>query len=164
MKAREGGFGMKAAEDAEPSADALLRHYLRALSFRLEHVLASADAAFGDFDAGQGARTPSEIVRHLSGLIVFVGEQYGGPSRAALPALGWQAERDRFRTQLRALEALLGAGAARRGPLSAFQLWQGPLADAMTHVGQLALLRRLAGAPSAPVRYWQADLAGDEPG
>lgn len=136
------------------SAHEILRHYLSALEFRFKHVLAGADDAFGDFGAGQGVRTPRELVRHMTGLMHFAHAQYG----AAHPELGpleWPAEQRRFLASLAELQATLARQLEPAGPLTLEQLWQGPLADAMTHVGQLAMLRRLSGSPVARLRYWQ---------
>jgi hypothetical protein len=38
------------------------------------------------------------------------------------------------------------------------KLIQGPLADALTHVGQLAMLRGMAGVPVRPESYPRAEI------
>lgn len=151
-------------EASDDAALTLLRHYLAALAFRARHVTDGAPAGFGDFRAGAGVRTPAEIVRHVSGMMRFVRDQFQPPATPAVPsapleALPWEAELERLRATLRALDrALTASGGRPHGELTLGQLLQGQLADAMTHVGQLATLRRLAGAPVERVRYWQVQL------
>lgn len=141
------------------TAQDALRHVLVTLGDRFEHAVAGAPPGFGDFDAGHGTRRPLEIVRHLRGLMRFAGALWEGT--AAVPASpgGWDAEVVAFRVDLRALDALLRSMPAPAGETSAAKVLQGPLLDALTHVGQLLTLRRLAGAPVPPRRYFSVDMA-----
>lgn len=141
-----------------PSTQATIRLFLSSLVFRFNHVLAGADEAFGEFSAGEDVRTPREIVRHMSGLLGFVRAQLGGAAGERLEPLTWRGELERFSALARTVDAQLALSAEPQGELNLAQLWQGPLTDALTHVGQLATLRRLSGSPVARVRYWQVEM------
>ena len=133
----------------------LLRRYLAALAYRFEHVTGNAPTGFGDFAAGGEVRSPGHIVRHMTGLVRFAHAQFEEVETVKLEPLPWAEERARFLDSLRALDRACAHGLEPTGEVRLEQLWQGPLSDAMTHVGQLATLRRLAGTPVEGVRYWQ---------
>jgi hypothetical protein len=135
----------------------MLRHFLAAIAYRTQKALRDAPADFGEFRAAQDVRTPSELVCHMTSVLgyartFFVGGQY---RPAPLPTLA--AEVARLHEMLVDLAAHLESGTELRG-IQAEQLLQGPFADAMTHAGQLALLRRLAGAPVPPENFIVADI------
>ena len=135
-----------------------LRRHLAALAYRFEHVSAGAPEGFGDFSAGAEVRTPRELVRHLTGLVRFAHAQFEEVASDKLEPLSWDQERSRFLDSLRALDRGFAHTSEPTGEVGLEQLWQGPLSDAMTHVGQLAMLRRLAGSPVERVRYWQVEM------
>lgn len=160
----------------EGSADAVLRNYLAGLVFRFRHVTDESSEDFAGFEAGSGVRTPAELVRHMTGLVLFAARQFeadeeaadlaGGGERPSEPqALPWPQERARFVDAVWSFHGML-AGGARLRPgrqiATLEQVWHGPLSDLMTHVGQLATLRRLAGEPVRRVRYWQVDCPGPD--
>jgi hypothetical protein len=130
----------------------LLQHFLAVLAYRTQKALRDAPAAFADYRAAPAARTPFELLWHMTGLLgyartMFYGGHYEPPR---LPTL--QAEAARFHAQLQALNRDF-ADSALEAHISDEQFLQGPLADAMTHVGQLALLRRLYGYPVPPENF-----------
>ena len=137
---------------------ALLRHTLATLAYRGGKTLRDATADFATFRAGENTRTPLEIVAHLGDLlqwalsIVRGKEEWKGAEPQA-----WDQEVERFFASLKELDQYL----ATAEPLacSPQQLFQAPIADALTHVGQLALLRRLAGIPLRAESYFVADIA-----
>ena len=143
----------------------LLRHYLAAIAYRTQKALRDAPEHYPDFSAGNQVRTPVEILRHMTSLMgytrtLFLGGSY--PVRPE-PLPTFAEEVTRFHEMLQALGDLLERGE----PLSEIteeQLLQGPLADAMTHVGQLALLRRLADSPVAPESFIYAEVRADRLG
>ena len=142
---------------------AMLRHFLAALAYRTQKALRGAPAGFGDFRAGHDVRPPADLVRHMTSVLgyartFFVGGQY---RPEPLPTLA--AEIERFHEMLADLSAHLAQGTELRG-VRPEQLLQGPFADAMTHAGQLAMLRRLAGAPVAPENFIEAEIAPDRLG
>jgi hypothetical protein len=153
-------------EDGAPDGveRALLCHFLAAIAYRTEKALRGAPATFAAFDAGHQARTPVELLRHMTSLMgytvtMFVGGSY--PHHPE-PLPTWSDEVRRFHRQLAEVASHLERGS----PLSIShrQLLQGPLADTMTHVGQLAMLRRLADAPIAPENFVRADIRSDRLG
>jgi hypothetical protein len=124
----------------------LLQHFLAAIAYRTQKALRGAPDGFAAFRAGPTARTPHELLWHMSGLIGYARTMLHGGTFAP-PRLATLAdEADRFHQLLAALRDDFGAPALR-AQIGDEQFLQGPLADAMTHAGQLALLRRLYGAP-----------------
>ena len=83
----------------------------------------------------------------------FLGGQY---RPAPLPSLAEEVER--FHEMLEDLGALLERDAPMLEDMTAERLLQGPFSDAMTHAGQLALLRRLAGNPVPPENFVVAKI------
>jgi len=131
----------------------LLRHFLAALAYRTQKALRDAPADFGAFRAGDGVRTPAELVHHMTSVLgyartFFIGGRYWPDP---LPSL--QDEMLRFHEMVQDLARHLEAGAPLLQEMTPERLLQGPFADAMTHAGQLAMLRRLAGAPVAPENF-----------
>ena len=130
----------------------LLQHFLAALAYRTQKALRGCPDAFGEFRAGTNVRTPHEIVWHMTGVIGYARTMFHGggftPDRLATFA----GEIERLHATLEALREDLG-NSALTASISDEQFLQGPLADAMTHAGQLALLRRLAGSPVASENF-----------
>jgi hypothetical protein len=141
----------------------LLRHFLAALAYRTQKALRGAPAGFADFRAGQDARTPRELVRHMASVLGYARTFFAGGVYRAEPLEAFEAEVERFHAVLADLAAHLGAGTPLR-EITLEQLLQGPLADAMTHAGQLAMLRRLAGSPVASENFVFADVSPDRLG
>ncbi len=137
---------------------ALLTHYLAALAYRTRKALRDAPPGFGTFSAGHDVRTPAELVRHMTSVLGYARAQFTGVRYRADPLPDLAAEIERFHAMIAALAAHLERGDAPQGNTIA-QLVQGPFSDAMTHAGQLALLRRLAGAPVPPENFIEADVS-----
>lgn len=142
---------------------AMLRHFLAALAYRTQKALRGAPESFGTFQAGNQVRTPAELVRHMTSVLgyartFFLGGRYWPDP---LPDLG--AEVARFHAMLEDLGHHLAEGTELRGTTEE-QLLQGPFADAMTHAGQLAMLRRLSGSPVRPENFVKADVDPDNLG
>ena len=136
----------------------LLRHFLATLAYRTQKALRDAPADFGSFRAAPEVRTPAELVCHMTSVLGFARTFFlGGHYRPApLPSLA--EEVNRFHEMLANLGALLEREAPMLQHMTAERLLQGPFSDAMTHAGQLALLRRLAGNPVAPENFVVADI------
>jgi hypothetical protein len=135
----------------------LLRHFLAAIAYRTAKALRDAPPAYPVFQAGQQARTPRALVRHMSGVINYAISILTAPRDLLVDCSTYEAEVERFFALLRELGDQIG----ERGDLAdtlADELLQGPLADAMTHAGQLALLRRLSGSPIAPEDFYVAAI------
>jgi hypothetical protein len=139
----------------------LLRHSLAALAYRATRALENAPEAFASFN-GAG-RQPVEILAHMGDLFdwalsIATGSQRWNNSQP----LPWAEEQRRFFTSLKAFDSFL----ASQEPLHATieKLLQGPVADALTHVGQLAMLRRLAGSPTRGENFYVAAIVAGKVG
>jgi hypothetical protein len=135
-----------------------LRHALATLAYRGGKVMRDAPEGFADFRAGEKTRTPVQIVAHLGdllewGMVLARGEKNWNEAKPQ----AWDAEVERFFDALHRFDDLL----ASNQPLgcSGERLFQGPIADALTHVGQLAMLRGLAGERVRAENYFGADVA-----
>jgi hypothetical protein len=142
----------------------LLRHFLAALVYRTQKALRDAPAEFGDFRAGEGVRTPAELVRHMTSVIgysrtFFLGGQY---RPEPLPSL--QEEIIRFHLMVEDVAGHIEAGTPLAEGMTEERLLQGPFSDAMTHAGQLAMLRRLAGVPVPPENFIVAEITAERLG
>lgn len=135
----------------------LLRHFLAALAYRTQKALRDAPPGFPDFRIATNVRTPHELVLHMTGVIGYAASLFEGrpflPDRLA----SFEAELARFHETLAALARRFESEPLPVGT-TAERLLQGPLADAMTHAGQLALLRRLHGHPVPPENFLLADI------
>ena len=136
----------------------MLRHCLATLAYRGGKVLRGAPDEFANYRSSESSRTPAEIVAHLVDLLDWAlsiarGQQAWHNSEP----VSWQAGADRFFASLTALDQYL----ASSEPLDVApeKLFQAPIADALTHVGQLAMLRRMAGVPIRGENYFVADIA-----
>jgi len=135
----------------------LLRHTLATLAYRASKAVRDAPAGFADFHAGEGVRTPGQILAHIGDLFDWVlsiakGKQAWRDSKP----LPWEKEVERFFAALKSFDNFLASNAPVEAPLE--KLFQGPIADALTHVGQLAILRRLARAPVKGENYYTAEV------
>jgi hypothetical protein len=137
---------------------ALLRHFLAALAYRTQKALRDAPPEFGTFQVSEGVRTPAELVRHMTSVLGYARTFFIGGEYRPIPMPTLQDEVLRFHEMLTDLAAHLERGTPLLGEMSVERLLQGPFSDAMTHAGQLAMLRRLAGAPVPPENFIVADI------
>ncbi len=124
----------------------LLRHFLAALAYRTQKALRGAPAGFGEFRAGTNVRTPHELLWHMTGVIGYARTMLRGGDFAPPRLDGLEDEVRRFHATLESLRDDFADGTLT-ARITDEQFLQGPLSDAMTHAGQLAMLRRLAGEP-----------------
>src|SRR5262252_4763482 len=134
----------------------MLRHFLAALAYRTQKALREAPAEFAEFAAGHQVRTPMELVRHMTSVLGYARTHFVGGQYRSEALANMSDEVARFHEMLESLASHIDA--ADEAPVTAEQLLQGPLADAMTHAGQIALLRRLAGIPVAPENFIVAGI------
>ena len=134
----------------------LLRHFLATLAYRGGKCLLGAPEEFQQHDTGRGW-TPLKIVAHLGDLLAWSLAMAAGDGlwQVHVPE-DWDAEVARFHRGLANLDQFFASGEPCQAEVP--RLLQGPLADAMTHVGQLAMLRRMTGAPLAGENYFKADI------
>jgi hypothetical protein len=154
-----------AASSAESTNDhvtqgkrALLRHAVATLAYRGGKAIRNAPPEVADFRAGDATRTPVQILAHLGDLLdwalsVAEGTQHWHPSTPGT----WNDESSRFFAALARFDEFLASDRPLGG--SAERLLQGPIADALTHVGQIVMLRRLANAPVRSENFAAADIA-----
>ena len=133
----------------------LLRHTLATLAYRGEKTVRGAPAEFAAF-TGAG-RTPAQILAHLGDLLDWALSMANGSQQwHESQSLRWDQEGARFFAALQAFDDYLASAEPLQAPVE--RLFQGPVADALTHVGQLAMLRRLAGVPIIGENYFVAEI------
>jgi len=140
----------------------LLRHTVASLAYRAARALEGAPEAFADFE-GAGGKLPVQILAHMGDLFDWALSAVEGHERwhTSRPH-SWTTEQQRFFAALHAFDAYL----ASLEPLyaSAEALFQGPIADALTHVGQIAMMRRLAGCPTRGENFYVAEVRAGQVG
>ena len=141
----------------------LLRHTVATVAYRGGKAVRNAPADFGEFRAGDDGRTAVEILAHIGDLFEWAlsiarGSQVWKDSKP----LAWDAECARFFAALKAFDDYLASGEVLHETPE--KLFQGPIADALTHVGQIAMLRRMAGARMKGENYHQAEIVGGRVG
>jgi hypothetical protein len=151
---------MKSEIDAKRQ---MLRHTVATLAYRGGKAVRQAPEGFATFRIGESTRTPEKILAHIGDLLDWALSQAKGQEvwRDSTP-LPWDQEVERFFSALKKFDDYL----ASEAPLgaSAEKLFQGAIADALTHVGQIAMLRRLAGAPIRGENYFKADIVAGRVG
>ena len=136
----------------------LLRHTVATLAYRAEKVLRDAPEGFAELRISAASRTPLEVVAHMCDLMTWGERMARGTYHWAPVAVdSWSAAVDRFFTTLAALDAALAE--RPETTYAADVIFQGPVADALTHVGQIAMLRGTIAAPVRPESYARADIS-----
>jgi hypothetical protein len=139
---------------------ALLQHFLAALAYRTQKALRGHPPGFAGFRAGTHVRTPHELVWHMTGVIGYARTMFDGGLFAPAQLPTFEEEIDRFHATVAALRDDF-ANPQLTARISDEQFLHGPLSDAMTHAGQLAMLRRLAGSPVASENFIFARVTRD---
>lgn len=139
----------------------LLRHAVAALAYRAGVALSDSPGGFAALRVGETTRTPAEILAHmgdlLEGSLLLLRGEFVYLKSEPLP---WAEEVARFYSAVKAFDSYLASDAPLAHPVE--KILQGPVADALTHVGQIVLLRRLAGAPVRAESYFTADIVAGE--
>ena len=145
-------------DSSSDSARELLRHTVATLAYRAGKALRDAPPSFATFAVSPGSRTPEQIVAHMGDLFDWALSMAQGAQKWHDSApQSWDAECQRFFRALEAFDEYL-AGEEPLGT-TVERLFQGPVADALTHTGQIGMLRRMAGAPVRGENYARADIA-----
>ena len=138
-------------------ARTLLRHTLATLAYRGGKTIRDAPATFANYGAPDTARTPAKILAHIGDLMDWALSMADGSRKwhdsAPLP---WDQECERFFAALRKFDDYLASDQPLQAPME--KLFQGPIADALTHVGQLAMLRRMASCSIKGENYFGAEI------
>ncbi|PYY17068.1 MAG: hypothetical protein DMG60_12895 [Acidobacteria bacterium] len=145
------------------SARQLLRHTLATLAYRGGKTLRGAPDGFSAFTCGGGCRSAGEILAHIGDLLDWGLSMVGGNGKwNATGPQSWNDDAKRFHAGLAAFDAYLASDKPLHAPIE--NLFQGPIADALTHVGQIAVLRRLAGSPVKGENYFLSDITAGRVG
>ena len=136
---------------------ALLRHTVATVAYRGAKVLRGAPAEFAEFKLNPTTRTPAEILAHVGDLYDWALAMAQGRNEwHDSKPLPWQEETERFFRTLAAFDGYLASNLPLSTP--AENLFQGPIADSLTHVGQLAMLRRISGSAIRGENYAKAQI------
>ncbi|HEX8286762.1 MAG TPA: hypothetical protein VF556_02130 [Pyrinomonadaceae bacterium] len=136
----------------------LLRHLLATLAFRGGIAVTNAPDNFAQFRAGEATRSAGELLAHIGDLIQ--GSHFlmkGEFVRLQSPPQTWAEDVKRFFAEIEKFDSYLVSEAPLAQPIE--KIVQGPIVDALTHVGQIVMLRRLAGKPIQPESYFTAEIA-----
>ncbi len=135
----------------------MLRHTVATLAYRGSKAVRGATDAFASFKASEGTRTPAQILAHIGDLLDWsLSIAQGNESWHNSDPLPWDEEVRRFHEALTKLDDFLGSD--QELSASCERIFQGPIADALTHVGQIAMLRRMAGEPIRGENYSKARI------
>ena len=141
----------------------LLRHTLATLAYRGGKAIRDAPSGFSDFRVAETSRTPGQILAHIGDLLDWGLSLAEGAQRwQDSTPLVWPDESQRFFDALKKFDDRLADPTPLASP--AEQLFQGPVADSLTHVGQLTMLRRVAGGPIKGENYFRADIVAGRVG
>jgi hypothetical protein len=149
--------------DSQDSSRQMLRHTLATLAYRAGKALRGAPESFADYGTGDRGRTPVRILAHMGDLFdwalsIAKGKQEWHDSTP----LPWTREVERFFKTLQAFDDYLASDLPLGG--SPEKLFQGPVADALTHTGQIAILRRMAGCAIRAENYYRAEIVAGRVG
>jgi hypothetical protein len=136
----------------------LLRHALATLAYRGGKAIRNAPEGFAVFHVDEGVRAPGQILAHIGDLMdwalsIAMGDRTWHDSKPR----AWEKEVERFFATVKKLDDYLASSEAVH--TTPEKLLQGPVADALTHVGQIAMLRRIGGEPMKSESYYDADVA-----
>jgi hypothetical protein len=135
----------------------MLRHTVATLAYRGGKAVRDAHDSFATFKASETTRTPAEILAHVGDLLDWaLSIAKGNETWNNSEPLAWNDEVARFHAALKSFDDYLASDAALDA--SCERLFQGPIADALTHVGQIAMLRRIAGEPMKGENYSRAKI------
>lgn len=135
----------------------LVRHAVATVAYRGGKALRGAPGSFANFEIGDKPRTPVQILAHIGDLFEWaLSTAKGKQTWSDSQPLAWDAEVQRFFATLKKFDEFLASPEAMHAP--AESLFQGPIADALTHVGQIAMMRRLAGCPIKGENYFKAEI------
>lgn len=141
----------------------LLRHTLATVAYRAAKALRGAPEGFAEYKCNEGTRQPIHILAHMGDLYDWALSIAQGQERwhDAQP-LAWEKEVERFFGALKTFDDFLASGAPIASPPE--KLFQGAIADSLTHIGQIAMLRRMYGSPIKGESYYRAEISAGRVG
>jgi hypothetical protein len=135
----------------------LLRHTLATLAYRGGKAIRNAPASFADYGSPETSRTPGKILAHIGDLMDWgLAMSEGRREWHDSAPLDWEQGCDRFFAALKKFDDYLASDQPLQASLE--KLFQGPVADALSHIGQIAMLRRMAGVPIKGENYFAAEI------
>ena len=141
----------------------LLRHTVATVAYRGGKAARGAPASFAAYGADGTGRTPVQILAHIGDLFDWaLSQAKGAETWSDSTPLDWDREVERFFSTLQRFDGFLASDAALATPPE--RIFQGAIADALTHIGQLAMLRRLAGAKMKSENYSRAEIVAGRVG
>jgi hypothetical protein len=147
---------MSNSSNSDPKRE-LLRHALATLAYRGGKAVRNASEGFAVFHADEGVRTPGQILAHIGDLMDWALSMANGKREwQGSEPLPWEKEVERFFAALKTFDDFLASSEPMQAPPE--KLFQGPIADALTHVGQIAILRRLARDPVKAENFYKAEI------
>jgi hypothetical protein len=161
----EGGLLMdpKSSKTAADTSRQFLRHILATVAYRGEKALRGAPSTFAEFHANESCRTPGQILAHIGDEYDWALSQAKGQEKWKVSKpLVWDDEVKRFFAALQALDDYLASDSALGSTPE--KLFQGAIADSLTHIGQISILRRLAGSPVRAENYSVAAIVAGRVG
>ncbi|RED66143.1 hypothetical protein [Cohnella lupini] len=135
-----------------------LRHYISTLKYRSSKAILNTPINYYNFDLGSGVRTPIEILKHMSDVIRYAQTVFDDRIQMVEEISTWDDEVNIFFKELSKLDELIETTGIPQRERIIEQLIQGPLSDAMTHVGQLSMIRRMAGEPIPRENFIKAEI------
>jgi hypothetical protein len=133
-----------------------LRHFLASIAYHASKAIRDAPENYPELDIGMGVRTPRHILHHITGVLSYADRFYKNYDTTYFPMKPWREEVEHFYTTLASLNESMRTKTPRE--VTELQILQGPFSDAMAHIGQLLMLRRLAGAPVPSENFIYADI------
>ena len=135
----------------------IIRHYLAATAYRFRQAINQLPSEKATFDPGAGVKSPRDILNHMSNVFAYAISKFKKEKRITRETLDWEGEVERFYQILEELDRIF------QKPLLVSHselkvLLQGPLTDVMTHIGQLAMLSRIAGHPIIGENFIKAPI------
>src|ERR1700689_1816572 len=145
------------AKDSAETSRQFLRHVLATVAYRGGKAMRGAPAGFAEFHASETTRTPGQILAHIGDLLDWALSQVSGKEKwSDSKPIGWDDGVKRFFASLRALDDYIGSDSALG--CTPEKLFQGAIADMLTHIGQISMLRRLAGSPVRAENYSRSEI------
>ncbi|WP_223068352.1 hypothetical protein [Paenibacillus caui] len=138
-------------------ASYFLRHFLAGIKYRCTKAISSAKENYPTFEVGSGVRTPLEILSHISYVLRCAQSVFNSDTKLDVNLKSWEEEVEQFYKEIELLNKYISNGIPDRERIVE-KLLQGPLSDAMTHVGQLSMIRRIAGDPITGESFFDADI------
>lgn len=137
---------------------AMLLHFIAALAYRTQKAVREAPEDFGTMTIGNKVRSPKDLVCHMTSVIGYAATFFTGGTFWPEPLPTLNDEIERFHSKLESLAEHIKNGDAMLDIMNEERMLQGPLSDAMTHAGQLAMLRRIHGSPVPPENFIFAEI------